>query len=203
MYDQKTMLTMLLHVYYHLNHVNVQVGQIINHKEEDFFGQDVSNNDLIFFTMKNEFHFFHLLHVNPLEAENPLLWWATHETPFLNVSFVAHQVLGIVEYQIETERIFIIASVITSLCRSKLGNENLQHLVMITKNWPNDVRLSCLGGEESISTFMSHKENLLEENEILLEKEGFFEKCLATITFWKMLVEFIFYLYYFQSFWIV
>jgi hypothetical protein len=48
-YDQKTMLTMLLHVYFHLNHVNVQVGRIINHKEEDFFGQDVSNDDVIFF----------------------------------------------------------------------------------------------------------------------------------------------------------
>jgi hypothetical protein len=92
------MLTMLLHVYYRLNHVNVQVGWIINHKEEDFFNQDVSNDDVIFFIKKNEFHFFHLLHVNPLEAENPFLWWATRETPFLNVSFSAHQVLGIVEY---------------------------------------------------------------------------------------------------------
>jgi hypothetical protein len=84
-------------------------------------------------------------------------------------------VLDIVEYQVEIERIFIIASVITSLCQSKLGNENLQHLVMITKNWPNDLPLSCLGGEESISMFMSHEENLLEENEILIEKEGLFE----------------------------
>jgi hypothetical protein len=41
-YDQKTMLNMVLLVYYHLNHFNVQVGQIINHKEEDFFSQDVS-----------------------------------------------------------------------------------------------------------------------------------------------------------------
>jgi hypothetical protein len=64
---------MLLHAYYHLNHVNVQVGQIVNHKEEDFFGQDVSNDDVIFFTMKNEFHFFHLLHVNPLESEKSSL----------------------------------------------------------------------------------------------------------------------------------
>ncbi len=46
---------------------------------------------------------------------------------------------------------------------------------MITKNWPNDLPLSCLGGEESISMFMSHEENLLEENEILIEKEGLFE----------------------------
>jgi hypothetical protein len=32
-----------------------------------------------------------------------------------------------------------------------------------------------LGGEESISTFMSHEENLLEEKEILIERKGFFE----------------------------
>jgi hypothetical protein len=31
------MLLMLLHVYYHLNHVDVQVGQINNHKEDDFW----------------------------------------------------------------------------------------------------------------------------------------------------------------------
>jgi hypothetical protein len=65
--------------------------------------------------------------------------------------------------------------VITSLCQSKLENENLQHLVTITKNWPNDVCLNCLGGEVSISTFLSHEENLLGGEQILIEKEGFFE----------------------------
>ncbi len=74
----------------------------------------------------------------------------------------------------------------------------------LPKNWPNDVRLNCLGGKESISTFLSHEENLLEENEILIEKEGFFWECIATITFWRMRAELIFFIfYYFQSFWIV
>jgi hypothetical protein len=84
--------------------------------------------------MKNELQFFHFLCVNPSKVENLLLWWATHETPFLNVSFLAHQMLGIVRSQIETERIFNITSVITSLHQSKLRNENLQDFVMIAKN---------------------------------------------------------------------
>lgn len=53
-YDKKTMLPMLLHVYYHLNHVNIRVGQVNNHKEDDFFGQAISNDDVIFSIMKNE-----------------------------------------------------------------------------------------------------------------------------------------------------
>ncbi len=45
---------MLLHVYYHLNHVDVQVGQVNNHEEDDFFGQTISNDDVIFSIIKNE-----------------------------------------------------------------------------------------------------------------------------------------------------
>jgi hypothetical protein len=48
------MLPVLLHVYYHLNHVDVQVDQVNNHKGDDFFGQTISNDDVIFFTKKNQ-----------------------------------------------------------------------------------------------------------------------------------------------------
>jgi hypothetical protein len=74
---------------------------------------------------------------------------------------------------------------------------------MITKNWPNDVCLNCLGGKESISTFMSYEENLLKENEILIEKEGFFENALLQSLFGRCLLNLIFIIYYFQSFWII
>jgi hypothetical protein len=84
--------------------------------------------------MKNELQFFRLSCVNPSKVENLFLWWATHETPFSNVQFLAHQLLGIVRSQIETKRIFNITSVTTSLHQSKLKNENLQHFLMIAKN---------------------------------------------------------------------
>jgi hypothetical protein len=49
----------------------------------------------------------------------------------------------------------------TSLHQSKVVSENLQCLVMIAKNWPNDVHFNCLGGEKSsISTFMSSMRKL-------------------------------------------
>jgi hypothetical protein len=48
------MLPVLLHVYYHLNHVDVQVDEVNNHKEDDFFSKTISNDDVIFFIMKNE-----------------------------------------------------------------------------------------------------------------------------------------------------
>jgi hypothetical protein len=65
--------------------LNVQIGQTINHEEDNFFGQAISNDDFIFSTMKNELQFFCLFCANPSKAENFLLWWVTHETPFLNV----------------------------------------------------------------------------------------------------------------------
>jgi hypothetical protein len=46
--------------------------------------------------------------------------------------------------QINTERIFNIAKVLTSLWRCKLVVENLNKLVLILKNYPNDIRLSCV-----------------------------------------------------------
>jgi hypothetical protein len=66
-----------------------------------------------------------------------------HESQFPNVAFLARQVLGIVESQIETEQNFNIAGIIITLRRSRLGSKNLEHLMMITKNWPNDAPKGC------------------------------------------------------------
>jgi hypothetical protein len=62
-----------------------KLAKQINHEEDNFFGQAISNDDFIISTMKNELQLFCLLCVNPSKAENFLLWWITHETPFLNV----------------------------------------------------------------------------------------------------------------------
>jgi hypothetical protein len=61
--------------------------------------------------------------------------------------FLAHQVFGIVGFQIEIERIFNIVGVIISFHQSKLGSENLQCLMVIAKNWPNDACERCEGGQ--------------------------------------------------------
>jgi hypothetical protein len=47
------------------------------------------------------------------KIKNPLLRWAKHETELAHVSFLIHQVFGIVGSQIKIKWIFNIASVIT------------------------------------------------------------------------------------------
>jgi hypothetical protein len=59
------------------------------------------------------------------DYENSLVWWIAHESQFLHVVFLAHQIFRIVGSQIETERIFNLVGVITNLQRSRLGIENL------------------------------------------------------------------------------
>jgi hypothetical protein len=61
--------------------------------------------------LKAESSLFHRFHVENVDSLNPLMWWATNESRFPNVDFLAQQILGITGSQIETERNFSIASV--------------------------------------------------------------------------------------------
>jgi hypothetical protein len=88
--------------------------------------------------------------------------------------FLAHQVFGIVGFQIEIERIFNIVGVIISFHQSKLGSENLQCLKVIAKNWPNNACEGCEGGQK-FSLFFTHEENIIDDNKTIIEEEGYFE----------------------------
>jgi hypothetical protein len=57
------------------------------------------------------------------------------------VGFCARQILGIVGSQIETERIFSLAGILTSLRRCHLQLEILDELNFVSKNWANDPRI--------------------------------------------------------------
>ncbi len=84
--------------------------------------------------------------------------------------------LGIVEFQIETKQIFNSACIITTLHWSRLGNKNLKRLVMITKNWPNDVHERCVGDIDYFMTnFLICEKDLIDENEVMIKEEGFFD----------------------------
>jgi len=45
---------------------------------------------------------------------NPLIWWKTHEGQFPNVGFLGKQVLGILGFQIEIEKMFNLTNVLTT-----------------------------------------------------------------------------------------
>jgi hypothetical protein len=100
-----------------------------------------------------------------------------NESKFLNVRFLARQILGIPSSLIGTEQIFSIAGVLTSLQQCHIRVENLDKLVMIYKNWPIDVQVDCkLVVEDRQGEFFVAKNKLLEENEELLEKASYFKK---------------------------
>lgn len=107
--------------------------------------------------------------------EGPLTWWKHNEAKFPNVGFLARQYLGIPGSQIEIERIFSVAGVLMNLLRTKLGIDNLESLVMIYTNWPND-SVGCTLYEHLANWYSKEDKVLDEEAEVILEEADFFEE---------------------------
>jgi hypothetical protein len=85
-------------------------------------------------------------------------------------------VLGINGSHIEIKQIFSVVGVITNLWISCLGIENLDRLIFVIKNWPNDVLVGCDGALKPMSmpTFLTSKSNVIEENNKVIEEQGLF-----------------------------
>ncbi len=69
---------------------------IVIEGDDLFFGHILSNDDVIMSTLNNELQLYQRLVVQPIEIENPLIWWAKHVVQFPHVSFLTHQILDIV-----------------------------------------------------------------------------------------------------------
>jgi hypothetical protein len=66
-----------------------------------------------------------------------------NENMFPIVDFYARQILGIVESQIEMERILFLVRILISFRRCHLQLKNLENLIFVNKSWPNDLRIGC------------------------------------------------------------
>ncbi len=75
------------------------------------------------------------------EIKCPLAWWEKHESLFPRVRFLATQIIGIPESQIETEHIFSLVEILNNLRRYCLQCDNLKILIFVNENWPNDLEL--------------------------------------------------------------
>jgi hypothetical protein len=75
----------------------------------------VSTQEAIEGLLKVGLSLFYSLHVKNVDPIDPLMWWATNESRFPNMGFLAQQILGIPCSQIETKRIFSIVGVFISL----------------------------------------------------------------------------------------
>jgi hypothetical protein len=71
----------------------------------------------------------------PLDsAQNPFLWWLKHKGRFPTLAYLARANLNIHGNQIEIEKVFSIANILTNLCQCHLGAKNLDLLVLLIKN---------------------------------------------------------------------
>jgi hypothetical protein len=88
-YDAKIVCPLLVQTYLHLNPVKAVVKSVVVEHDENFFGQNIFNDDAIMSIVRNELHLFHQLNVGPMEIKNPLRWWANHAMQFPHVFFLA------------------------------------------------------------------------------------------------------------------
>jgi hypothetical protein len=93
---------------------------------------------------------------------------AKNEIMFHIVGFLARKVLGIVGSHIETKKIFSLIGILTNLRRFCLRTKNLEKLIFVNKNWPNDSRI----GYKSSSNFLEFLERDMDLEEELEEFEG-------------------------------
>jgi hypothetical protein len=68
----------LLHVYFYVNPIKALIEATSIEDNDFFFGQIISSDDVIKFTLKNELQLFRQLCVWQSKIENPLAWWGQH-----------------------------------------------------------------------------------------------------------------------------
>jgi hypothetical protein len=99
------------------------------------------DEDMALLVVKEQLTHFRVKKVTDDECKNLLAWWRTQKGHFSYVEFVACQILEIVGSHIEAEGVFNITCVYMNLHHSRLGTENLEMLINVYKNWPEDARV--------------------------------------------------------------
>jgi hypothetical protein len=70
--------------------------------------------------VNKELLMFRRFQVDVKDIKCPLEWWAKHKSLFPNVAFLAHQILSIVGYQMETFFKKSLVGILTNLKRCRL-----------------------------------------------------------------------------------
>ncbi len=110
-----------------------------------------------------EILFIRRLSIPTFACANLLSWWQCHENQFLNVGFLTKQILGISRSQIHTVHVFSLVGVLIALCDYCLQVENLNQIIMVFKNQPDDPWLNCTP-TTTFKDYMNVECLLVEEN---------------------------------------
>ena len=92
----------------------------------------------------------------PVHADktSPLEWWKEHAEKFPILSQLARIVLAVPGSQIECERVFSLAGLLTKKLRSKMRAERLDHMVFLGKNMDVAVELErCLAPQYGVQIY--------------------------------------------------
>jgi hypothetical protein len=84
--------------------------------------------------------------------------------------------MGIVGSQIETKRIFSTSRVITCLKCCQFGIKNMDKLILLMKNWLDDLSFKCTSGPKSFEKNLNYENNMISENEKLIVDFNLFEE---------------------------
>jgi hypothetical protein len=107
---------------------------------------------------------FRRFHVDVKDIKNLLQWWEKHESRFHVASIFAKQILRVLSSQIETRNIFSLVGILTSFKIWRLQSENLDKLILVSQNWPNDPRIGC-NMPSTLVEFIEKDEIVEEESE--------------------------------------
>ena len=110
----------------------------------------------------------------------PLKWWARHATLYPSLAELARVVLAVPGSQIECERIFSLAGLLTSQLRNRMSPENLASLVFLNKNMNVERALDDLLGpihgdqpwSQSKESIGKQSEHIGNEQELFSSNEG-------------------------------
>ena len=177
-YDRKILIPYLVKVHKFLNPGDSPATQLDPAPSSILFGAPASAEEACEGILIAELSLFRRLTIVHPEAEEPLAWWKLNASRFPSVSFLARQILAIPGSQIETERIFSIAGVLTSLRRCRLGLNNLDSLIMINKNWPDDSRHECevTPVVKDVKEYFAKEMEQVDDFEAEIEEAGYFEE---------------------------
>ncbi len=107
-------------------------------------------------------------------CEDPLAWLCNYEGQFSNVVFLAKHILGIPRSQIETKRVFSLARVLMPLQRCQLQVINLDRIITIVKNCPNNLCTNCMPNK-TMKDYLKAEGFLVNDNPKLIEEVEYFE----------------------------
>ncbi len=146
-YDKRSLFFMLLKFYHHLHPLFEVESSFVDKNYEDtsldVFEMVVSTNEprgsLLF---KNVLYFED---IKWMEKTSNAFWNGGGENEFMFpiIILLVWQIWGIVSFQIEIERIFFLANILTNLKSYHLQSNNLEKLIFVNKNQLNDAKVDC------------------------------------------------------------